>query len=347
MCSGTQAALSYMRAVLRICSTGLQAGAALSLVQDEVRAELTGYLRSARQEILTLALRHAELSVEIAEGARDGVEQAIVGAEERRGALAARTQRLEQEADAVLGEARAVAARAPDMQPVLDLLEAADDIADCAEEAAFYATLLPAGKPTGAVRSHVRQIAGLVLAAAREYLRAVELSAELRRGGPRAEIDAFLEAAHRAIALERDTDTAQREVHRALAADAESYDASLFVTVELTRSFEEAADALMHSAHLLRSHALARVVGSDALCVLLTPAVPSPGPPNPAAPTGKYVYMLDQPSPAPAEVIGAKAHGLARMAHAGLRVPEAAVLKTNLARARREGALEDRELGDS
>ncbi len=78
---GAQAAQSYLRAVLRICSEGLLAGVGISLVQDEVRAELTGYLRSARQEILALALRHAEISVEIAEAARDGVEHAIVGAD--------------------------------------------------------------------------------------------------------------------------------------------------------------------------------------------------------------------------------------------------------------------------
>jgi hypothetical protein len=43
---GASAAEQYLRAVLRICSDGLLAGKAVSLVQDEVRAELTGYLRS-------------------------------------------------------------------------------------------------------------------------------------------------------------------------------------------------------------------------------------------------------------------------------------------------------------
>ena len=77
----------------------LLAGKPVSLVQDEVRAELTGYLRSARQEILALALRHAELSVEIAEAARDALEQAIVGAAGSLPAPAARAQRAEHEAD--------------------------------------------------------------------------------------------------------------------------------------------------------------------------------------------------------------------------------------------------------
>ena len=143
------------------------------------------------------------------------------------------------------------------------LVEAADDIADCAEEAAFYATLLPAGQPGGGVRPQVRRIARLVLAASREYLRAVQLSVELRRGGPREDMDAFLAAAHQTIELEHETDEAQRAVHQALVARNRNVGVGLFVVVELTRAFEEAADALMHSAHLLLEHTLARVVRSE------------------------------------------------------------------------------------
>jgi len=162
---GAQAARSYMRAVLRICSEGLRAGEPISLVQDEVHTELTGYLRSARQEILGLALRHAELSVEIAEGARDAIELSILGAGERCRATAAQARRSEHEADAILGEVRDAVTRAPELRPFVDLLEAADDIADCAEEAAFYATLLPAGHLSGEVRTQVRRLAALVLSA--------------------------------------------------------------------------------------------------------------------------------------------------------------------------------------
>ncbi len=341
---GADGAASYLQAVLRICSEGLLAGEPVSLVQDEVRAELAGYLRSARQEILTLALRHAELSAEIAEAARDGVEQAIAGAQERRRVTAARAQRGEHAADTILSEARAAAARSPDMQPLLELLEAADDVADCAEEAAFYASLLPAGEPAGGVRAHVRRIAALVLAAAREYLRAVELSSDLRRGAPPADVDAFLEAAHRAIALERDTDAAQRDVHRALAADEGRHGPLLFVVVELTRSFEETADALMHSAHLLRRHALERVVGSESAGV--PPGADGPFRQAPAPIMREIVHMVDDHGQRPpgAELIGAKAHSLARLARAGLRVPEAAVLSTSLARAHRAGSLGDADL---
>ena len=336
---GAEAAETYLRSVLRICSEGLRSGSVVSLVQDEVRAELTGYLRSARQEIHELALRHAELSVEIAEAARDGLEHAIAGAEDRRAATAARAQRAEHEADEVVTEARDSVVHSPDLRPILDLIEAADDIADCAEDAAFYTTLLAAGAPAGDVRTQVRRIAQLVLRASREYLRAVQLSVELRRGGPREDMDAFLEAAHQAIELEHETDEAQRAVHQALVAEAGVSGAALFVVVELTRAFEQAADALMHSAHLLREHTLARVVRSEPSARRAAGAPPPP-PRAPAPPAGDDLYVLGDPSAAipDASSIGAKAHGLARLARAGLRVPEAAVLKTSFSRRHTAGS---------
>jgi pyruvate,orthophosphate dikinase len=332
---GTDAAEAYLRAVLRICSDGLLAGKMVSLVQDEVRAELTGYLRSARQEIQELALRHAELSVEIAEAARDGLEHAIVGAADRCHAAAARALNAEHEADELVTGARTAVLRSPDLRPFLDLVEAADDIADCAEEAAFYATLLSDGHPAGGVRPQVRRIARLVLNASREYLRAVQLSVELRRGGPREDMDAFLAAAHKAIELERETDDTQRAVHQALVAEPEESNVALFVVVELTRAFEEAADALMHSAHLLREHTLSRVVRSESSARRAADSAPPPvSSLVPAA--SEHVYVLGDPSiPVPgAMTIGAKAHGLARLARAGFRVPEAAVLKTSFSRSR-------------
>ncbi len=334
---GAAAAQSYLRAVLRICSEGMLSGKTLSLIQDEVRAELTGYLRSVRQEMLDIALRHAELSVEIAEAARDGLEHALIGAADQCRALADRARAAEHEADQLLGDARLVVSRAPELNPLLQLVEAADGIADCGEEAAFYATLLGPVARTGRVQSQVRRIASLVLAASREYLRAVQLSAELRRGGPREEIGDFLQAAHEVVTLEHATDQVQRAVHEALVAEPDGFGTGLFVVLELTRAFEEAADALMHSAHLIRDQTLSRVVRPEYDVrrdaqqprenIVVTPVV------------DEQLYLIGDASvPIPeTSTIGNKAHGLARIARGGLRVPEAIVLTTTFWRNRRAG----------
>ena len=242
-------------------------------------------------------------------------------------------------------EARTAVARSPDLEPFLGLIEAADDIADCAEEAAFYATLLPGGQPGDGARPQVRRIARLVLRASREYLRAVQLSVGLRRGGPREDMDAFLAAAHQAIELEHETDEAQRAIHRALVAEAETSSVGLFVVVELTRAYEEAADALMHSAHLLLEHTLTRVVHSESAARRTIDAgPPAPGPRRGAV--SEDVYVLgDRTGAIPdTSVIGAKGFGLARLARAGLRVPEAAILKTSLSRRRMAPGTHDERL---
>ncbi len=333
---GAGAARRYLQGVIRICTEALLAGKTVELIQDEAAAELIGYLRSARQEMQEVALRHAELDVEILEAAHDGVEQAIRGSSRRRALAARQAEEAEREADSLVGQARAAVSQASDVSPLLALVEAADDIADCGEEAAFYATLLPAGALTGDVRPAVREIARIVLAAGREYVRALALSTELHRGRPAEDVDAFLAAAHRVIELEREADVAQRAVHRALAADRGQADGALFVIVELTRALEEASDALMHCAHLLREHMLARVVRSETAY-----RRPQPG----AGPSGEFrpnehVYVLgDESGPVPApELIGAKAHGLARMKATGIRIPEGAVLETSLWRAWTAGA---------
>jgi hypothetical protein len=182
---GGEAAEECLRAVMRICAEGMLDGRSSSLIRDEVRAELAGWLRSARERVLELAVRHAELCVEIAEAARDAIEQAAAGERRRRKAIAARAARAERQADAVAGRVRAEVSRSPDLGALLELVGAADDIADGAEEAVFYATLLDPGRPAGEAREQLRRMARLVLDSTRDWLRAVQLSAELRRGNAR------------------------------------------------------------------------------------------------------------------------------------------------------------------
>jgi pyruvate, orthophosphate dikinase len=339
---GSEAARSYLQEVMRICTEALLAGKTVPLIQDEAAAELIGYLRSARQEMQELSLRHAELDVEIIEAARDGVEQVIRGSEERRQWAAARAQAAEREADGLVGQARVAVTRGSDLAPLLELIQAADDIADSGEEAAFYTTLLAADSIGADVRSRVRGIARIVLTAAREYLRAVQLGTELHRGRPREDVDDFLAAVHRVIELEREADDAQRAVHRALVADGHRGEGMLFVVVELSRAFEEASDALMHCAHLLREHTLTRVVRSEAGYRRPEAALVRPRGLD-GVPRSKHVYVLgDASGPVPAlAAIGAKGHGLARLQATGIRIPEGAVLRTSLWRTWAAGARDE------
>ncbi len=331
---GVDAAREYLRSVLRICAQDMLAGRPLSLIQDKVRAELIGHVRTARQELMDLIRRHAELVVEIGETVPDALEEASLAHEiVRRDASAQLAREWERRADEVVNRVRAAASRTEDPTSVLELVETADDVGDSLEEATYYLALLPQGQPAGGVRAQTRRLTTLVLAAARAYLRATVLGREVGRAGPREDMDGFLEAVHRVVGLERETDEVQRSVHAALVAEVDA-PGILFVLVEATRALEEAADALMHAARKLRTHVLGRVVASE-------PPPRRPGRSDPVRlgstderNSGQSAYVIagrETALPDAAE-IGGKAHGLARMARAGLRVPEAAVLGTSISR---------------
>ena len=341
---GMGGARAYLREVLRICSQGMLAERPASLIQDEVRAELVGYLRTARERLLELVVRHGELVVEIGETTRDALERAAgPGGADRAASSARRARKWESEADDLVSEVRAATERIDEAAWLLELVEAADDIADNLEEAAFYITLLAPGRPSRVVAERIRRMCALVLASARQHLRALYLAGEVQGGGAREDMDAFLEAVYSVVSLERDADQAQRDVHAAIV-EQQCEATELFVLVEVTRGLEEAADALMHSAQRLRDQVLGGVVRAG------TPARrPTPPGARPSSTTqlGGDLYVIgdaDGPLPGP-ETVGAKAHGLARMAQAGLRVPEAVVLTTALSRRLLVGG-SDAELGE-
>ena len=163
--------------------------------------------------------------------------------------------RAEHEADELVTEARTAAARAPELDPFLELIEAADDIADCVEEAAFYATLLPAGDPGGEVATPGAADRRLVLdgLAGVPSRGPAERRAQARRptrGDGR--VPGRRASGDRARARDR-RDPARGPPGAGVPRRSR---AALFVVVELTRSFEEAADALMHGAPpAARAHA--------------------------------------------------------------------------------------------
>lgn len=327
---GADGARSYLRAVLRICSDGTLAGRSLALIQDEVRAELVGYVHSAREELLRLICRHGELIVEIGEAARDELEHTLGGrAEQPEGAAARRARAWEHEADLVVSRLRGYVERTGGPAALLEVMEAADDIADSLEEAAFYLTLLHPPRPARRIAAPLGEMCALVLSAARAHLRAVTFAAGVQRDASRADMDAFLEAIHTVVSLEHDADDAQRTVHAALVASAPP-SGELFVLTEVTRAFEQAADALMHTALLLRDQVLGRAVRTEAGAPRAEPAPPAR---VEVAVGDADLYVLGGGGPLPTlDAVGAKAHGLARIVRAGLRVPEAVVLTTAVCR---------------
>jgi uncharacterized protein Yka (UPF0111/DUF47 family) len=250
----------YLQFVLKTCAEGVLQGKSESLIYDEGRAELFGYFRSAQQRLLDIAATHASLIIEIASGIRDSLLRTnSPEANNRLERNAQRAKDWERKADELVNAARAAAKQSADADFFRELVEAADDIADDLEEAAFNLTLLPQPVTAPEVRRPFQELTGLLVQGAQEYLKALETARYISRGAAREDLRDFLEAVHRIMAIEHETDEAQRRTKGTLLAVIGDFKQH-YVYSETARKLEEAADGLMHSGLMLRDYFLVKVM---------------------------------------------------------------------------------------
>jgi len=259
---GVDKARSYLKFVLKTAAEGLLHGRPESLIRDEARAELFNYFRSAEQNLLDIAARHAALITEIAGAVRDGLAQLHVPQRATRAARnAARAKQWEKQADDLLNETRAAVRRDKEAEFFGKLLGAADDIADELEDAAFHLTLLQWDKAQAELEKPLCDLSELVVQGAQEYLKALETVRFIHRGAAREDTQDFLESIHRIVAIEHQTDDLHRTAEAALATSSVDF-RQLHLIARTADNLEQAADALLHTGLTLRDHVLDKVIAA-------------------------------------------------------------------------------------
>jgi uncharacterized protein Yka (UPF0111/DUF47 family) len=257
---GRREAAQYLRYVIKAASEGLRESRPDPLIRDEVKVELLNYFRSAQQSLIDIAADHAALIVEIASGIHDALLKAqLPGASQYFEHTARRAKEWERQADACVNRARTAVKLSAAGAFFRNLVEAADDVADDLEDAAFQFTLLRHDAWRGEICKPVQSLSVLTVQGAQEFLKALETTRYLHRGGQREDMQDFLEAVHRIIAVEQQTDEAQRSAKRALV-EGDYGEKELYVYTGTVKSLEASADALMHAALMLRDYVLGEVM---------------------------------------------------------------------------------------
>jgi uncharacterized protein Yka (UPF0111/DUF47 family) len=252
---GDDAARSLLEAVLRIASTGLQAGQSVRLLQDQVEAELLSHLETSERHILDAAAQHAMLMSALAERVRatlariDGSASAPVIA--RTAALA---KAWEIHADEIVRSSNHTIERRNEDRHLEHLLEQADDVADALEETAFLLTLIP---PQAGVQGldALRRLADLVSAGTKAYVRALESARDFAHSHTRSDMDDVLVCIDRIAETEHASHVAERAAKATLVTVCADF-RELQVLSEVAHGFEQAADALARCALTIRDYAL-------------------------------------------------------------------------------------------
>jgi uncharacterized protein Yka (UPF0111/DUF47 family) len=259
---GSEAAVSYLHFILRACADGQLEKRPLALIRDEARVELYKYYHNAQQNILDLASNHAALAVEIASGIRDGLLASSQSETSPRFEwIGQRAKEWEHMADEIVIRARELAKQSEHAEAIRRLLEAADDITDELEEAAFHLTLLPSVSMREELLQPLATLSRLLVEGTQEYLKAIENARGIHRTSSPDDMHDFLESIHRIVTIERQSDTMERMVRKALMTEANDY-REAFVISECARKLESAADALMHTGMILRDQILGQIMES-------------------------------------------------------------------------------------
>ena len=257
---GREGAQAFLKAALRLESEGTTAGRSQRLIQDEIEAELLGYLQTTEHGAVGMAAEHATYITAIA----DRLEQAIAragrdGSDDYLRRTAELAKRWETKADQIVKHSRRALDQGPSEGAPVQLVVAADDVADALEEVAFFLTMLPRPAPP-AIVDVLRSLADLLARGARQYVRLLEIAGDQAYGTDRSVLDTLLVTVDELVQLEHDTDTAERHAQVVAVQRADDF-RELHVVSSIAGAFEEAADGLARCALIVRDRVLGAMAG--------------------------------------------------------------------------------------
>jgi uncharacterized protein Yka (UPF0111/DUF47 family) len=248
---GRTAAIDLLKAALRASTEALQAGRAVRLVRDQIEAELVRHLARADSALLAIVMRQLGLAHDLAASLTRHIAALRGGRPADGKQLAARASRIEQKADRIAIEARHEVARLNAKPVIGQLADRVEEAVDELEQAAFIASLAPAGID-GAPLAALAELCAVATAAIEAAASGLAAAAEVPQGR-RVDSEDALAAVVRLMDTEHAADAQERAITALVFTGGFDVATSLSV-LELARAVERATDRLAGFGHLLRQH---------------------------------------------------------------------------------------------
>jgi uncharacterized protein Yka (UPF0111/DUF47 family) len=256
---GREKTLEYLQWVLKTATAGLLANRSRLLIQDEIKAELLRYFRSAHQGLMEVCSEHAVLMIEVATSIRDSLLSIHRGGD---AAFVARTakraKRWESQADELVSKVRSLSKRTEAAEFFAELMTVADDALDYLEEGCFYTTLATSSPKSKGIHQELVGLTELALKSCQAFLKALHAAGYVHKGCTREEMQDFLEAVDRVLTLEREADEAFRKTQKIIVKESTDFK-QLWIDNELARVVEESTNSLMKAVYIMRDNILESV----------------------------------------------------------------------------------------
>lgn len=256
---GRERSIEYFQWVLRVSATGLLAHKSPLLIQDEIKAELLRYFRSAHEGLMEICEEHATLTISVATVVREALQHIQRGGDVSFiGRSARRAKKWETEADLAVTSVRTLSRRIENAGFYSQLIFTADDALDFLEEASFYVTLIPAVTSSRKINQSLVEMAELAERSAQEFLKALIASQHVYKGYSRDDMQEFLQAIDHILTLERQSDDALRLAQKTILVESRDWK-EMQVYSDLARTIEESTNSMMKAAFLLRDDIMERM----------------------------------------------------------------------------------------
>jgi uncharacterized protein Yka (UPF0111/DUF47 family) len=251
---GRNAAVDFLKTVLRVSAEALLQGSSIRLARDRIEADFVRHLQRVDTALLATVIRQAGLAREIATAigrflAEHRGSRPLDGA-----GLAAQARHIEEKADRIAMETRGEIARLDANRGIERLVNHMEDAIDELEQAAFVASVIPAGL-AGDLMEPLDELCAAVVNGTEAAAIGAAAAAEVPEGH-RVDSEDALAAVGRLIDAEHNGDTAERKVTTNILTG--SFDLKTALSaIELARALERATDRLAAFGHALREYVLA------------------------------------------------------------------------------------------
>jgi uncharacterized protein Yka (UPF0111/DUF47 family) len=248
---GRNAAVDFLKTAMRVSTEALGAGQSVRLVRDQIEADLVRRLERVDSALLAIVLRQVGLAHDVAAAIAHHIAALHAGRPVDGKHLAARAGRIERKGDRIAIEARKEAARLNAGPIIEQLVDRVEESVDELEQAAFIASLAPAGIDP-ALLLVLAELCAIATTATEAAASGLAAAVEVPEGR-RADSEDALAAVIRLMDAEHAADSRERNVTARVFAGGFDVATSLSV-LELARAIERATDRLAGFGHLLRRH---------------------------------------------------------------------------------------------
>jgi uncharacterized protein Yka (UPF0111/DUF47 family) len=248
---GRNAAVDFLKSAMQVSSEALSAGRSVRLVRDQIEADLIRRLERVDSALLAIVLRQVGLAHDITAAIAHHIAALRAGRPSDGKRLVARAGLIERKADRIAFEARKEASRLNAGPNIEQLVDRVEEAVDELEQAAFIASLAPAGIDPELLFT-LAELCAVATTATEAAASGLAAAVEVPEGR-RADSEDALNAVIRLIDAEHAADARERDVTARVFAGGFDVATSLSV-IELARAIERATDRLAGFGHLLRRH---------------------------------------------------------------------------------------------